>query len=79
MNDLIGQLRYYIASDAPVGELLADQLILPMALGRGGEFMCTKVTEHTRTQIDVVKKFLAVDIVVEKTKDGKAWNILIGT
>jgi RNA 3'-terminal phosphate cyclase (ATP) len=47
----------YLAASAPVGEHLADQLLLPMALGAGGRFLATVATEHLRTNARVVERF----------------------
>jgi RNA 3'-terminal phosphate cyclase (ATP) len=54
----------YLEANVPVGLHLADQLILPLALGAGGVFVTTEPTLHTITNIDVVKMFLDVDITV---------------
>ena len=43
-----------------VGEHLADQLLLPMALSGGGSFLTSAPTEHTRTNIAVIERFLPV-------------------
>jgi RNA 3'-terminal phosphate cyclase (ATP) len=48
--------RAYEASGAPVGEHLADQLLLPLALAGGGEFLTMKPTLHTTTNIDTITK-----------------------
>ena len=53
--------RYLHAMDA-VDEHLADQLLLPLALGVGGEFSCRSLTEHTRTQAKMIEMFLPVKI-----------------
>lgn len=47
----------YLASSAPVGCFLADQLLLPMAVGSGGVFRTLPLTPHTRTNIDVIQMF----------------------
>ena len=47
----------YLAARAPVGEHLADQLLLPMALGGGGVFLATAATEHLRTNAAIVERF----------------------
>ncbi len=60
--------RYTLSQDGAgqdytaVGEHLADQLLLPMALYGGGAFTTTNITEHTRTNMDIIKRFLDVDI-----------------
>lgn len=56
----------YLAARAPVGEYLADQLLVPMALGGGGRFVATTLSDHTRTQIDLLRQFLGVEIAVHE-------------
>ncbi len=52
------QAREYLASEAAVGEHLADQLLLPMALAGGGSFPTRTVSSHCRTNAAVIAKFL---------------------
>lgn len=54
----------YLASNAPVGEHLADQLLLPLALAKGGVFATLSLSAHTRTNIDTIQKFLPTEIRV---------------
>jgi RNA 3'-terminal phosphate cyclase (ATP) len=51
------ELERYLAHDAPVGEHLADQLLVPMALARGGRYRSGPLSLHARTNIDVVERF----------------------
>ena len=60
----VQQARRYLASEAAVGEYLADQLIVPMAIARGGSFTTGPLSRHATTNIEVVKKFLDVEITV---------------
>lgn len=59
----------YLASDAPVGEYLADQLLLPMALaaskGQTSRFVTGALSEHSTTNMDVIRAFLDVRFTVE--------------
>jgi RNA 3'-terminal phosphate cyclase (ATP) len=60
----------YEASAVPVGEHLADQLLLPLALGvrqgtEGGTFLTGPLSRHSTTHIEVIQKFLDVRIEVE--------------
>lgn len=55
----------YLASDVPVGQHLADQLILPLALAGGGSFRTLTATPHTITNIETVERFLPVQFAVE--------------
>src|SRR5690606_320992 len=60
------QVRRYLASEAPVGAFLADQLLLPMAAGAGGVFRALPLSLHAETHIDILRRFLDVDIRVER-------------
>lgn len=59
----------YLAAGVPVGEHLADQLLLPMALGQGGSFRTTAPSLHTTTHAEVIRAFLDVDIRIEQESD----------
>ncbi len=62
---LAKEVRRYLDTGAPVDEYLADQLLLPMALARGGSFVTGPLSSHTATNLEVIKLFLAVDIKTE--------------
>lgn len=64
----------YLNHGAPVGPHLADQLLLPLALGAGGRFLTSPPTQHTRTNIEVLGRFLTSPITMTETPDG---NVLI--
>lgn len=75
-DDVIAQTRKYLATDVPVGEHLADQLLLPLGLGAhrgtgGGEFRTLPLTEHSLTHIAVLKKFLEIEIDCREAADGQ--------
>lgn len=64
----------YLASDAPVGEHLADQLLLPLGLAAwqnqtGGCFRTGVLSQHAHTHMEVLKMFLSVPIAVEHEGD----------
>jgi RNA 3'-terminal phosphate cyclase (ATP) len=61
-RNAIGELRTHVETGAPVGPHLADQLLLPLALGAGGSFRTGEPTLHTRTNADVIRAFLDVEI-----------------
>jgi RNA 3'-terminal phosphate cyclase (ATP) len=62
--------RDYLSAVAPVGEHLADQLLLPMALGEGGSFVTAQATPHLRSNVAVIERFTARRIAIELVKDG---------
>ena len=47
----------YLSSTAAVSEHLADQLLLPMVLARGGSFKTHRITEHLRSNAAIVETF----------------------
>ena len=62
------EARRYLACDAPVGPHLADQLLLPLAIAGGGSFVTYELTEHTRTNIQVIQRFLPARFEVIERK-----------
>jgi len=62
----VRDLRHYLEGHAPVGEYLADQLLIPLALAGEGSFVCTEVSEHTRTNIEVIKSFIDVEVNIQQ-------------
>lgn len=64
----------YLKSTAPVGDYLADQLLLPFALAGGGRFTCTALTKHFKTNVQTIERFLKIKIQAER-EERLAWNI----
>ncbi len=56
------KLQTYLASPAPVGEHLADQLIIPFALAGGGRFRTAMLSKHAETNMDIVRLFSGTQI-----------------
>lgn len=63
----IGELRRYLDPGVAVGPHLADQLLLPLALGAGGTFTTVPATDHLRTNADLIRRFVDVTIEIEET------------
>lgn len=73
----VKELRHYLQSNAAVGEHLADQLVLPMALAGGGALSTVLISSHLQTNLDVIAKFLPVEATV--TEMGKdCWRVEVG-
>ncbi len=64
--DAAREAKRYLEAAVPVGEHLADQLLIPMAMAGGGTFRASAVTLHTTTNIETVKRFLDVSIDVQQ-------------
>jgi RNA 3'-terminal phosphate cyclase (ATP) len=58
--------RRYLEATAPVGEHLADQLLLPCALAGAGVFRTLSPSSHTRTNIEVLGMFLDLEVVTQE-------------
>ncbi|HKH46863.1 MAG TPA: RNA 3'-terminal phosphate cyclase [Thermoanaerobaculia bacterium] len=61
----VREMRSYLVSDVPVGEHLADQLLLPLALAGSGSFRTLPLSLHAKTQVELIPEFLDVRIGVE--------------
>lgn len=73
----IEEARRWLASDAPAGDHLADQLLLPVALAGGGSFRATGLTPHATTNVAVIRRFL--DLPIETKREGTgAWIVRAG-
>ena len=59
----VDAVRNYLTSEAPVGRHLADQLLLPMALAGGGEFVTMPVTQHFEPHAKIIEGFLGRRVV----------------
>lgn len=65
-DEAAGELLGYLEAGVPVGVHLADQLLLPLALAKGGAFRTLRLSGHTRTQMEVLRRFLGVEFRVEE-------------
>jgi RNA 3'-terminal phosphate cyclase (ATP) len=57
-HELSGKVRKYLAAGMPVGEHLADQLLIPLVLAGGGEIRTMAPSPHTRTTVEVISRFM---------------------
>lgn len=72
----VEEVREYVAAGVPVGRHLADQLMIPMALAGGGKFRTLPPTRHSLTNIEVLKKFLDIEVTVTRI-ERPVWEIEI--
>jgi RNA 3'-terminal phosphate cyclase (ATP) len=75
VNEAVTHYEAYKVCNAPVGTYLADQLLLPLALNNGGEYLATDISLHTKTNIEIIKKFL--DVKIEINEINKCFHISI--
>ena len=64
----------YLESEYPVGEHLADQIILPLGLaasqGQTSSFVTEPLSLHSTTHIEILKLFLDIDVDIEECETG---------
>jgi RNA 3'-terminal phosphate cyclase (ATP) len=68
-NRLEKEVREYLAAEVPVGEYLADQLLIPMALAGGGSFVTTPLSPHSTTNMDVIAQFLPRKFRIDRSSN----------
>jgi RNA 3'-terminal phosphate cyclase (ATP) len=64
-GEALASAEAFIASGASVDEHLADQLLLPLAIARGGGFTTTAPSNHTQTQSFILREFLPVNVTTQ--------------
>lgn len=70
------EVQRYLRANVPVGEHLADQLLLPLALGAGGTFRTVKPSLHTTTQLALLELFIGAQAIATATEESDdVWRI----
>jgi RNA 3'-terminal phosphate cyclase (ATP) len=69
IDEVVTETRDFISSGAAIDHYLADQLLIYMAMRKGGRFTTNQLSKHLTTNMEVIKKFLPVDFVVAKRDD----------
>ncbi|MEZ4391557.1 MAG: RNA 3'-terminal phosphate cyclase [Polyangiales bacterium] len=70
------EARAWLEAEVPVGEHLCDQLMLPMALAGGGEFLTTAPSLHSTTHAEVIREFLGTEVRFEAVGEGR-WRVTL--
>lgn len=73
-TDVSDQARQFLGSQAAVGVHLADQLMLPLALCKGGEYTTLRPSRHARTNAEIINLFLG-EGTVEIREEGDAYRV----
>lgn len=74
----VEEAQQYLSRGAPVGEHLADQLLIPLALAGVGSYTTGPLSLHTTTNIEVIQKFLDVEISTAQVSE-QTWKIEVGS
>ena len=73
-EEVVKCARQYLAAGVAVGEHLADQLLVPMALAGGGMLTTVPPTRHTTTNVEIIRQFLDVEVEV-KPLTNRTWSV----
>lgn len=72
-RSVLREANTYLSTDVPIGKYLADQLLLPMGLaaaaGHTSVFRTVTLSQHSLTHIEVLRRFLNIDITVIPADD----------
>ncbi len=67
--EAVGIAKKYMASGAPVGIHLADQLMIPFALAKRGSYKTFSLSKHAQTNLEVIKKFCALNLNLKEIEN----------
>lgn len=75
------QASAHLEAEIPVGEFLADQILLPMGLAAAqGQQSCFKtgsLSSHSETHIEILKRFLDISIETEVVESDKEKSVIV--
>lgn len=72
---LAADVRALFDADVPVDEHLADQLLLPMVFGAGGELVTVPLSRHATTQIALLRSL--VDAGIDVRSEGSRVRVIV--
>lgn len=70
------EVHEYLSANVPAGHHLADQLIFLLAQARGGAFRTVPLSKHSKTQLEILTRFLDVQFVQTQLSDN-VWEISV--
>ncbi len=68
------EMQRYLKAEVPVGAHLADQLLLPLALGSGGVFRSVEPTPHFHSQVALLEAFLGTRVTLTEAR-ADVWHV----
>jgi len=70
----VKEARQYLKTSAFAGEHLADQLVVPLAIAGGGSYTAVRLSRHMTTNVEIVRKFIDIDIQMTMLPD-RTWSV----
>jgi RNA 3'-terminal phosphate cyclase (ATP) len=77
-REAVRATQHYLEADVPVGEHLADQLLVPLALAGAGSFVTLPPSRHTLTNIEVIEQVMDVRIGCARIPGTERWRVELG-
>jgi RNA 3'-terminal phosphate cyclase (ATP) len=74
-EDAVRQTQIFMGNKVAADEHLADQILLPLALGEGGSFSTTKLSNHALTNMMVIKAFLNTEFKTAPLTDDQSCSV----
>lgn len=74
-TEICARLAYYLEYWGSADRYLTDQLVAPLAVGRGGFFFCQKPTSHAQTAFALARLFTGREVVAEQVGARTHWRI----
>ena len=65
-GEAVAQCQAYLKTAAPVGEHLADQLMLPLLVAAGGSYRTGGVSTHAQTNATIINRFVPGAVTIEQ-------------
>ena len=66
----VDEFRRFVEANVPVGKRLADQLMIPMLMAGGGAMRTMPLSQHSRTNLEVIERFVSTPIRVTEEERG---------
>ena len=77
-DDVLAAFLGWRDAGAAVCTHLADQLVLPMAVAGSGSFLTSELSQHTRTNIDTIQRFLPDTRILTETRADGLVRVTVG-
>lgn len=71
---VVKAVKHYLRTGIAVGPYLADQLLLPIALAGESSFLTSEPSQHTLTNMSVIKEFMQTDFTLQEISPD-VWQI----
>jgi RNA 3'-terminal phosphate cyclase (ATP) len=68
VGEVVSLAKDFLASGAAIDRFLADQLLIYMAISKGGCYTTNELSSHLLTNIEIIKKFLPINFSIDEQR-----------